>query len=59
MVHKFVQNLELRQKLVDTEDAILAHAYDRDTFYACGLDKEGVEKWAAVNDGKVIKVMFF
>lgn len=58
MVHKFVQNLEFRQKLVDTEDAILAHAYDRDTFYACGLDKESVEKWAVVNDGNVIKVNF-
>lgn len=56
MVHKFVQNLELRKMLADTDDAILVQAYDRDSFYACGLNKEGVEKWAIENEGKVVKV---
>uniref|UniRef100_A0A915DB87 Uncharacterized protein n=1 Tax=Ditylenchus dipsaci TaxID=166011 RepID=A0A915DB87_9BILA len=37
-------------------DAILAQSYDRDTFYACGADKEAVMKWAVENDGQVIKI---
>lgn len=28
MVHKYVQNVQLREKLLATDDAILAHAYD-------------------------------
>uniref|UniRef100_A0A915EAZ2 NADAR domain-containing protein n=1 Tax=Ditylenchus dipsaci TaxID=166011 RepID=A0A915EAZ2_9BILA len=54
--YKFAQNPELSKKLLETGDAILAQAYDRDTFYACGADKAGVEKWAAENHGKSIKI---
>ena len=56
MVHKYVQNIELREKLLATDDAILAHSYDRDSFYACGMKKEDLEKWAKENEGKVVKI---
>lgn len=55
-VYKFVQNKELQKKLTDTGDALLVHSYDRDTYYACGLNAEDVKKWATENEGKVLKV---
>jgi len=54
-VHKFVQNLDLRKKLLDTGDSLLAHAYT-ETFFACGLDKAGMEKWVKENAGKTIQI---
>jgi predicted NAD-dependent protein-ADP-ribosyltransferase YbiA (DUF1768 family) len=56
IVYKFLQNLDIRQKLIDTNDAILAHTYNRENFYACGLDDAGFEKWAKENEGKVLKI---
>lgn len=44
--------------LIETGEAILVHSYDRDNFYAAGLDQAGVKNWATENEGKTIKVGF-
>ncbi|KAI1716445.1 hypothetical protein DdX_07500 [Ditylenchus destructor] len=55
-VYKFVQNQELQKKLTGTGDSLLVHSYDRDTYYACGLNQENVKNWATENEGKILKV---
>lgn len=56
IVHKFVQNADLREKLLETGDAILAHTYDRDNIFATGCDREKMLEWAKNNNGQIIKV---
>ncbi|EJD74204.1 hypothetical protein, variant [Loa loa] len=55
IVHKFVQNPELRAKLLETGDALLAHTYERDNIFATGCDKEKMLEWAKNNNGQIIK----
>jgi predicted NAD-dependent protein-ADP-ribosyltransferase YbiA (DUF1768 family) len=55
-VHKFVQNMDIRQKLLETGDKILAHTFERDNLFACGAGTEDVEKWAKEHLGEVLKV---
>ncbi|VDN31451.1 unnamed protein product [Gongylonema pulchrum] len=40
IVHKFVQNADLRTKLLETGNALLAHTYERDNIFATGCDKD-------------------
>jgi ribA/ribD-fused uncharacterized protein len=56
MIHKFEQNADLRKKLLDTGDSILAHAYDRDTFFACGMNETQLEDWAKKHNGEILKI---
>ncbi|KHN77794.1 Uncharacterized protein F44E2.8 [Toxocara canis] len=56
IVHKFVQNADLREKLLETGDAILAHTYDRDNIFATGCDREKMLEWAKNNNGQIIKI---
>lgn len=56
-VYKFIQNADLWKKLVDTGDAILAHAYERDNLFACGMDEEQLKLWAKEHNGEIIKVL--
>ncbi|KAM3728704.1 Uncharacterized protein ACO02O_05237 [Dirofilaria immitis] len=56
IVHKFVQNPELRAKLLETGNALLAHTYERDNIFAAGCDKEKMMEWAKNNNGQIIKI---
>ncbi|VDK84493.1 unnamed protein product [Onchocerca ochengi] len=56
IVHKFVQNPELRAKLLETGNALLVHTYERDNIFAAGCDKEKMMEWAKNNNGRIIKV---
>jgi predicted NAD-dependent protein-ADP-ribosyltransferase YbiA (DUF1768 family) len=56
IVHKFVQNPQLRDKLLATGDSLLAHTYERDRVFATGCTKEKLVEWAKQNAGKTIKV---
>lgn len=56
IVHKFVQNADMRAKLLETGDAILAHTYERDNIFATGCDREKIIEWAKNNNGQIIKV---
>uniref|UniRef100_A0A915PGE3 NADAR domain-containing protein n=1 Tax=Setaria digitata TaxID=48799 RepID=A0A915PGE3_9BILA len=56
IVHKFVQNPELRVKLLETGAALLAHTYERDNIFATGCDKEKMIEWAKNNNGQIIKI---
>lgn len=59
IVHKFVQNPELRAKLLETGNALLVHTYERDNIFAAGCDKEKMMEWAKNNNGRIIKVFLF
>lgn len=59
IVHKFVQNPELRARLLETGTALLAHTYERDNIFAAGCDKEKMLEWAKNNNGHIIKVSLF
>ncbi len=56
MVHKFVQNQELRNRLLATGDALLVHAYDRDKIFAAGMTGELLDKWAHEHAGSTLKI---
>ena len=56
VMHKFVQNPEIRNQLLETGDAILAHTYEYDNIYATGCDKEKMLNWAKANNGQIVKV---
>lgn len=56
LVHKFVQNMDLRQKLLETGNKILVHTFDRDNLFATGTNNEDLEKWAKDNQGKALKI---
>jgi len=56
ILHKFAQNRALRQKLISTGKAILAQSYERDSYFACGMNKEELNKWAKENEGKTMKI---
>lgn len=58
IAYKFVQNSDLRAKLLETKDAILAHTYERDNLFATGCDREALLEWASSNSGQIIKVCF-
>ncbi|VDO47785.1 unnamed protein product [Brugia timori] len=56
IVHKFVQNPQLRTKLLETGNALLAHTYERDNIFATGCDKEKMLEWAKNHNGQIIKI---
>ncbi|VDM95506.1 unnamed protein product [Thelazia callipaeda] len=56
IVHKFVQNPELRAKLIESGGALLAHTYERDNIFATGCDREKMMEWATNNNGQIIKI---
>lgn len=42
--------------LLETGDKILAHAYDRDSLFACGMDEAQLKAWAKEKNGTMIQV---
>lgn len=54
-IHKFIQNEDLRKMLLETGDKILAHAYDRDSLFACGMDEAQLKTWAKEKNGTMIQ----
>ncbi|MFH4977172.1 hypothetical protein AB6A40_003881 [Gnathostoma spinigerum] len=56
ITHKYVQNPELRSKLMETGDALLAQAYDLENIFATGCSEEAVIDWAKANKGLILKV---
>ncbi|KAF8368642.1 hypothetical protein PRIPAC_86471 [Pristionchus pacificus] len=55
-VSKFAQSRELREKLLNTGDALLVHTFEKDNLYAVGMSEEATKKWAEANNGKKIRV---
>ncbi|PAV88147.1 hypothetical protein WR25_17758 [Diploscapter pachys] len=53
---KFTQNPELRKKLLETKDAILAHAFKNDSVFATGCGEADVKKWAEEKSGELVKI---
>lgn len=49
LMAKFSQNLELKQYLLDTGDALLIEATPRDKAWACGLDAQNAQKINPIN----------
>lgn len=56
IVHKYVQNPDLRMKLLETGSGILAHTYERDNIFATGCDREKMMEWAKNHEGQIIKI---
>lgn len=56
IVHKFLQNPDLREKLLNTGNAILAHTYEYDNMFACACNEDAVMKWGKTMHGRVLKV---
>lgn len=59
IVHKFLQNVDLREKLLKTGNAILVHTYEYDNMFASACNEEAVMKWAEAMDGQVLKVIYY
>jgi ribA/ribD-fused uncharacterized protein len=55
---KFIQNPDLRQKLLNTRDSLLVQTHPGDNFYAAGMDKDEFEKWAADHAGQTLKLPY-
>lgn len=53
---KFIQNPDLRQKLLETRDSLLIQTHPGDNFYAAGMDKDEFEKWVVDHAGHKLKL---
>lgn len=56
LLHKFVQHTDLRDKLIATSSALLAHVYEHDKVFAVGMDEAKFEEWVKENNEKELKV---
>lgn len=41
--------------LLETGDKILAHSYERDSLFACGMNNDQLKQWEGENVGTTIK----
>lgn len=55
---KFIQNPELREKLLKTGNALLVQTHAGDNFYASGMDQADFEKWTSEHNGQTLKLPY-